>query len=86
VPSRLIVSDVDTMLRACVAGVGIAHVMALGSAGLRRSGELEELLPDWPDERFPLHAIYPTRRHRTAKVRAFTGFCMALLAGHKGPS
>jgi hypothetical protein len=71
VPSRLMVSDVDTMLRACVAGVGIAQVMALGSAGLRRSGELEELLPDWPDERFPLHAIYPMRRHRTAKVRAF---------------
>lgn len=85
VPSRLMVSDVDTMLRACVAGVGIAQVMALGSAGLRRSGELEEVFPDWPDERFPLHAIYPTRRHRTAKVRAFTEFCTALLAGHKGP-
>lgn len=77
------ISDVDTMLRACVAGVGIGQVMALGSAGLRRSGGLEELLPDWPDERFPLHAIYPTRRHRTAKVRAFTEFCMALLAEHE---
>lgn len=85
VSSRLMVSDVDTMLHACVAGVGIAQVMALGSAGLRRSGELEELFPDWPDERFPLHAIYPTRRHRTAKVRAFTEFCTALLAGHEGP-
>jgi DNA-binding transcriptional LysR family regulator len=85
VPSRLTVSAVDTMLRACVAGVGIAQVMAPGSAGLRRSGALEELFPDWPDDRVPLHAIYPTRRHRAAKVRAFTEFCTALLAGHEGP-
>ena len=78
-PSRLMVSDVDTMLRACVAGAGIAQVMALGTQELLRSGRLIELFPDWPDEVFPLHAIYPSRHHRAAKVRVFTDFCLQLL-------
>jgi DNA-binding transcriptional LysR family regulator len=78
-PSRLMVSDVDTMLRACVAGAGIAQVMALGTQEVLRSGRLIELFPDWPDEVFPLHAIYPSRHHRAAKVRVFTDFCLQLL-------
>lgn len=78
-PSRLMVSNVDTMLRACVAGAGIAQVMALGTQELLRSGRLIELFPDWPDEVFPLHAIYPSRHHRAAKVRVFTDFCLQLL-------
>ena len=79
-PSRLMVSDVDTMLRACVAGAGIAQVMALGTQDLLRSGQLIELFPDWPDEVFPLHAIFPSRHQRAAKVRAFTDFCLQLLS------
>ena len=67
------------MLSACVAGAGIAQVMALGTQKLLRSGRLIELFPDWPDEVFPLHAIYPSRHHRAAKVRVFTDFCLQLL-------
>lgn len=77
--ARLMVSDVDTMLGACVAGVGIAQIMALGSAHLLRTGQLVELFPDWPDEVLPLHAIYPSRKHRPAKVGAFSTFCRQLL-------
>jgi len=78
-PSRLMVSDVDTLLRACVAGAGIAQVMALGTQELLRSGRLIELFPDWPDEVFPLHAIFPSRHHRAAKVQVFSDFCVRLL-------
>lgn len=83
--ARLMVSDVDTMLGACVAGVGIAQIMALGSEHLFRAGHLVELFPDWPDEVFPLHAIYPSRKHRPAKVEAFSEFCRNLLGadGHR---
>ncbi len=80
-PARLMVSDVATMLGACLAGVGIAQVMALGTDHLIRSGELIELFPDWPDETFPLFAIYPSRQHRAAKVQVFTDFCLRLLGG-----
>ena len=78
-PARLMVSDVETMLEACVAGAGIAQVMALGSERLLQSGELIELFPDWPDEVFPLYAIFPSRQHRVAKVRVFVDFCLQLL-------
>jgi DNA-binding transcriptional LysR family regulator len=78
-PARLMVSDVETMLEACVAGAGIAQVMALGSEHLLHSGELIELLPDWPDETFPLYAIFPSRHYRAAKVRVFIDFCLQLL-------
>ena len=79
-PARLMVSDVDTILDACAAGAGIAQVMALGSQALLRSGQLIELFPDWPDELFPLNAIFPARQHRAAKVRAFVDFCQQLLS------
>lgn len=76
---RLMVSDVRTMHAACVAGAGIAQVMALGTEDLRRSGQLVDLFPDWPDERFALYALYPSRRHLPAKVHAFIDFCVANL-------
>jgi DNA-binding transcriptional LysR family regulator len=73
-PARLMVSDVETMIGACLTGAGIAQVMSLGSQYLIDDGRLVELFPDWPGELFPLHAIYPSRQHRAAKVRVFTDF------------
>ncbi len=77
--ARLLTSDARTMLDACLAGGGIAQVLALGTRKWRESGALVELFPDWPGELFPLHAIHPSRRHRPAKVRAFLDFVVELL-------
>ena len=38
------------------------------------SGALIDLFPDWPDETFPQFAIYRSRSHPAAKVRAFLDF------------
>jgi DNA-binding transcriptional LysR family regulator len=73
----LLVSDVDSMLGACVAGAGVAQVMALGASDLVARGVLVELFPDWPDERFPLYALQPGRGRPVAKVRAFLDLCRA---------
>jgi len=70
------VSDVGVMLGACLAGAGIAQVMALGVRDLLDQGQLIELFPDWPDETFPLCAVHPSRHHPPAKVRAFIDFCV----------
>ena len=70
------------MLAACLAGVGIAQSLALGVEPMLASGELIELFPDWPGERYPLHALYPSARHVPAKVRALLDFCDRLLALH----
>ncbi|NIE62564.1 LysR family transcriptional regulator [Burkholderia sp. Ax-1719] len=71
---RLTVNDVSTMHGACLAGHGIAQIMALGTQPLFESGKLVDLFPDWHDEQFPLYALYPSRRHPSAKVRAFLEF------------
>ena len=77
--SRLMVSDVETMIGAWCEGAGIAQIMELGSQHIIDTGKLVEIFPDWPDETFPLYAIYPSRRHRAAKVSVFTDFCSRLL-------
>lgn len=71
----LLVSDVGTMLTACTEGGGIAQVLELGTEELIASGKLINLFPEWSDEKFPLYAIYPSRRHLPAKIRAFIEFC-----------
>lgn len=77
--SRLMVSDVGAMLGACEAGAGIAQIMGLGSKHLMEEGRLVDLFPDWSGELFPLYALYPSRQHRAAKVRAFIEFTIMLL-------
>ena len=73
--------DVGIMLDTCLAGAGIAQVLALGTGQLLADGRLIELFPDWPDETFPLHAVYPSRHQPPAKVRAFVDFCLAAVRG-----
>jgi DNA-binding transcriptional LysR family regulator len=77
---RLVVNDGGTMHSACAAGYGIAQVMAVATEQRVASGQLVELFPDWPDERFPLYALYPSRHHPSAKVRAFLDFVIGITA------
>lgn len=79
VKGRLLTSDSGTLLGACEAGFGIAQIIEIGCGHLLRSGRLVELFPGWSDERFPLYAIFPSRLHRAAKVRAFIDFVMDIL-------
>jgi DNA-binding transcriptional LysR family regulator len=81
VKARLLVSDSGTLIGACEAGAGVAQILEIGCEPLLRSGRLVELLPEWSDERFPLYAIYASRLHRAAKVRAFIEFCLEILGG-----
>ncbi len=76
---RLIVNDAGTLLSTCLAGYGIAQVMAFGTQALVGEGKLIELFPDWQDERFPLHVIYPSRHQMPAKVQAFLNFVVGVV-------
>ncbi|GAB7524514.1 LysR family transcriptional regulator [Paraburkholderia sp. 2C] len=75
---RLVVNDVATMLSVCLSGYGVAQVMQISAQQLLAEGRLVDLFPDWPDERFPLYALYPSRHHPPAKTRAFLEFVMSL--------
>jgi len=81
---RLLLTDVGTILGTCLSGVGIAQIKALGIQELLDGGRLIDLFPDWPDERFPLYALYPSRHLPAAKVRAFIDFVMAAIGPKAG--
>ena len=76
---RLLVSDVGTMLGACLAGTGIARFKASGVQDLLEKGRLIELFTDWAGEIYSLYALYPSRQLPAAKVRAFIDFVIELL-------
>ena len=38
------------------------------------AGRVVRVLPEYESERLPIYAVYPNRRHLSAKVRAFVGF------------
>jgi len=71
----LLVSDVGAMLNAAIVGAGVAQIIDVGVSSLLEERLLIDLFPDWPDERFPLYALFPSRRHVPAKVSAFADFC-----------
>ena len=79
IKGRLLVSDSGALLDACEAGVGIAQLLEIFCAHSLAKRRLVQLFPEWSDERFPLYAIYPSRLHRAAKVRAFIDFVMKTL-------
>jgi DNA-binding transcriptional LysR family regulator len=83
---RLTLSDGDTMVHACVAGAGIAQVLALSVKHLIAEGALIELFPGWPGETFPLYAIRPSRRLPPASVEAFLDFCREICQEWESPT
>jgi DNA-binding transcriptional LysR family regulator len=75
---RLLLSDPNTFLGACVAGAGVAQVLAFAVQTQLDRGELIDIFPNWPDEKFPLFALYPSRHLPPAKLRAFLDFILEL--------
>lgn len=79
VPGHLQVNDAGTLQSACLAGVGIAQMFELKEDELLSKHRLVNLFPDWCDERFPLYAYHPSRRHVPAKTRAMIDFVAGLV-------
>jgi DNA-binding transcriptional LysR family regulator len=79
---RLTVNDPSALFNACLAGSGIAQMLLLGAEHLIAEGRLINLFPDWPDERYPLYAYYPSRHHMPAKTRAFLDFVVGLTSNN----
>jgi len=76
-----------TALAAC--GVGISIEPDILVRDELRSGRLIELLAGYRPPAVPIHAMYPSRRHLSAKVRTFVDFIALRFAGdalHTGAS
>lgn len=62
------------------AGLGIVLEPDFIVAPEVRSGRLQRLLTDYQPPRSPIAAVYPSRRHLSAKVRSFVDFLAARYA------
>ncbi len=48
-----------------------------------RAGRLKPILTDFEPPPLPIYVVYPSRRHLSAKVRAFADFLVERFAGEK---
>lgn len=68
VRARLVVNDFDFLEQAARAGLGIAMLPAFRCVA---HGGLSRVLPAWRSPAIPIHAVYPSTRHLSPKVKTF---------------
>jgi DNA-binding transcriptional LysR family regulator len=66
----LSVNDLDILHNTVTAGIGVTMLPAFRCADDLRAGRLERVLPDWELPATPIHLVYPSGRHLSAKVKA----------------
>lgn len=71
---RVMVNDFASLYTLTLTGAGIAPLPMMIAATAVRAGNLVPILPDWPFDSAPIHALYPSNRHLSAKVRSFVDF------------
>ena len=68
---RMAVSDMEVLHAITTAGLGIALLPAFLSVQDLRARRLERVLSDWNAPSIPIHAVYPSTRHLSPKVKTF---------------
>ncbi len=86
ITGRLMMDDPSAAVAACVAGHGVFQSLEMGLGPWLASGQLVQVLADWADERFPLHAYHPSRHLPPAKVRAFLDFVQEIAREERSSS
>jgi DNA-binding transcriptional LysR family regulator len=71
---RLVVNSTAMLHEAVVAGVGVGMMPTFKCAADIRAGRMCTILDDWTRSEADIHALYPTARHLSAKVRTFLDF------------
>lgn len=64
----------DFLVGAAIEGLGIAFEPDFMVGDALRAGQLVRVLEDYEAPEVGIHAVYPTRRHLSAKVRTFVEF------------
>ncbi|MDZ7862531.1 LysR family transcriptional regulator [Acidovorax sp.] len=81
VSSHFSANEATTLLRAALAGGGIALQPTYLANPHIASGELAAVLPDWGLPVMAINALYTSRRHQSPAVRALLDFLVARFAG-----
>ena len=69
--ARLRINNSFAVRDAAIQGLGIAQLPALVANAALSSAQLTRVLPDWHPPTVPVHALFPSNRYLTPKVRAF---------------
>lgn len=69
--SLVTVDNAENYIACCIAGLGLIQIPAYDARDHIESGELVEILHDWPAPPMPLNALYPNRRHLSPRVGVF---------------
>ena len=77
-------NDGQSLLNACVSGLGIAYLPSFLYADALRQGLVEEAMPELPKETQGIYAVYPPGRYTQPKVRTFIDFLVDAFK-EKGP-
>lgn len=76
---RVTVRSTETYVAAAIAGLGLIQVPAFDVRESILRGDLREVLPTHLPPPMPVHALYPHRRHPSARLRLFLGWVKTLL-------
>ncbi|EAY9497804.1 LysR family transcriptional regulator [Salmonella enterica] len=71
IPSSILVDNSEAFLSCGLAGLGVLHGLRPSLAPFIASGELTEILTDFPPPPKPVSLLYPDRRYLAPKVRVF---------------
>ena len=75
VHGKIVVDNGETLFRTAVAGGGLVRLAELVAGRLIKEGRLAPVLTEFTrDDKLPIYAIFPHRRHLATKVRAFIDF------------
>ena len=80
VQPRMRANNGDTCRAAALAGQGIILQPSFMVGADLAAGTLVELMPDWRSITLGIHAVYPSRKFLTPKVRAIVDFLVEAFA------
>lgn len=81
VKPRMHTNNGDTIRSVVLGGQGIALQPAFMVSQDIQTGRLVTFLPEWAGPRFGIHAVYPTRKHLSKKVKTLIDFLAEKLEG-----
>lgn len=76
---RLEIDDDQAGIEAALGGAGIALCPDFVASPHVLLNRLVRILPEWSSPQRPIYAIYPTRRHISAKLRCFLDWAEAMI-------
>jgi DNA-binding transcriptional LysR family regulator len=81
IKSRMHTNNGDTIRAVVLAGQGIALQPIFQVGPDIKAGKLVTFLPEWSGPTFGIHAVYPSRKHLSLKVKTLIDYLIEKLAG-----